>query len=231
MQVRQALEDARMRERNSAAEAECWVGCRKTREGFAERFLAIWHMDPWEGGSLDLRLEKGNLKVDVLRPTQTGEWEWVPFAGWQGYNLATATASARSRSPPRARAAVAAPKAMPKAAAAAPKALAKAVPKAKALPKAAPGAPKPPWPAVVGGILARDRIVRNGITYFHARRIIVAMGLRNWEKHLTEKIPMCKDEFGWVMGNDYLQESGGRSGIPPYWLSSTAALSVYQCHA
>ena len=72
---------------------------------------------------------------------------------------------------------------------------------------------------------------RNGILYYHARRIVGAMGLRSWESHLTERIPVCRDDFGWVLGADYLQEAGGRRGIPPFWLSSTAALSIYQRYA
>ena len=113
------------------------------------------------------------------------------------------------------------------------KAVAKAAPKAKAVAKAVPkaGAPKPPWATVTNGISARDRIQRNGILYYHARRIVGAMGLRSWESHLTERIPMCRDEFGWVLGADYLQEAGGHKGIPPVWLSSTAAFSIYQRYA
>ena len=85
------------------------------------------------------------------------------------------------------------------------KAVAKAAPKAKAVAKAVPkaGAPKPPWATVTNGISARDRIQRNGILYYHARRIVGAMGLRSWESHLTGRIPMCRDEFGWVVGVDY----------------------------
>ena len=115
---------------------------------------------------------------------------------------------------------------MPKA-----KAVAKAVPKAKALPKAAPCVPKPPWATVLNAIPAQDRIERNGIFYYHARRLVAAMGLRSWEHHLTEKVPMCVDEFGWVYGSDYLREAAGHRGVPPYWLSVTAALAVYQRYA
>ena len=70
MQVRDALENARQRDRASAAGSPCWVNCRKTREGFVERFLAIWQIDPWSGGTLEQRLEAGVLKIDVMRATQ-----------------------------------------------------------------------------------------------------------------------------------------------------------------
>ena len=98
----------------------------------------------------------------------------------------------------------------------------------KAMPKAAPGpgAPRVSWPVVINSVGQADRLLRNGTTYFHARRIISAMGLQTWSSHLTEKIPMCRDEFGWVFGTDYLQESAGHRGIPPFWLTQAAALSV-----
>jgi hypothetical protein len=106
MQVGEGLEAARTRERKAAEESACWVNARKSREGFAERFLAIWQADPPStGGTLESRLEEGCLRVDVLRAQPEDLWEWTAFAGWPGYNLASAARSnnsssdARSRSP------------------------------------------------------------------------------------------------------------------------------------
>lgn len=76
-----------------------------------------------------------------------------------------------------------------------------------------------------------DRILRNGTTYFHVRRMISAMGLQKWSSHLTDKTPMRRDVFGWLFGSDYLQESAGHRGIPPFWLNQAAALSVFRKYA
>ena len=90
------------------------------------------------GKPLEQRLEAGVLKIDMMQASQHEGWEWRPFAGWPGFNLAYAplepVAPARSRSP------------HPRAAAAPPPAMAKAAPKAKAVAKTVPkaGAPKPP---------------------------------------------------------------------------------------
>ncbi len=213
-----AMTHARDRERGDAQTSRCWLNARKTRDGYVERFLAIWHMcPPSTGGTLEDRLARGRLRIDVLRAVSAEVWEWAPFAGWAGFNLGNVVApapaaAARSRSPPRAgRAAAAAP---------APKAAPKAAPR--------PGAARPSWQSVVNAVPQKDRLRKsNGITYFHARRIIAAMGLTTWASHLYEKIPKCIEEFSWAKGVDYLQEAGGHRGIPPYWLTPVAARQVY----
>ena len=72
-----------------------------------------------------------------------------------------------------------------------------------------------------------DRLPRNGTRYFHARRVIVAMGLRTWASHLAEKVPALVREFSWEEGVDYIREAGGHRGVPPYWLTPQAARQVY----
>ena len=209
-----AMTDARVRERTAAMTSSCWLHARKTRHGYVERFLTIWHMcPPGSGGTLEERLASGRLRIDVLRAVSAEVWEWAPFAGWAGASLGNdaapvSAAASRSRSPPRVRRAVAvapAPEAAP-----------------------LPGAARPSWHCVLDAVSQGDRLPRsNGVTYFHARRIIAAMGLKTWASHLHEKMPRCIREFGWAKGVDYLQEAAGRRGIPPFWLTPGAARQVY----
>ena len=73
--------------------------------------------------------------------------------------------------------------------------------------------------------------MRNGRNYYHARRIVEAMGLKAWGSHLTERTPSCSDELGWTFGVDYTQEPGLRRGLPPFWLSPAAARQVCDQYA
>jgi len=45
---------------------------------------------------------------------------------------------------------------------------------------------------------------------------------------LMMRMMMCRNELGLVLGIDSLQESAGRPGKPPFWLSPSAAFAVYQ---
>ena len=110
--------------------------------------------------------------------------------------------------------------------AAVPKAMPKAV--AKARPKAAPtpGAQMMLWDVVLAAVPAK-RIVRSGTTFYHARCVVGEMGLKARTAHLAEKIPMLVKTGQVCLGSDVRLEAAGHCGIKPFWLSQTAAKSVY----
>ena len=91
------LADARKRHRTAAEQNVCWAGAPKnhtSKNGFVERFLVLWVCEPQQaGGTLEARLPKGKLRVDVLQyvkdlaESEGFAWNWIPFCGWQGFNL------------------------------------------------------------------------------------------------------------------------------------------------
>ena len=201
---------ARGRERASALASPYWVNCNKGRQGFVGRLLCIWQMPPpHEGGSLEQRMSKGKLRIDLYRAVQDGSWDWVPYMGWQT-PVAPPRDAARSRSPAPLRAAAARAKAEPRAA-----------------PKASPRAPKPSWSHVTNAFPQKYQLRRGGRTYYHARTVIQRMGLQTWCAHLADKIPTCQKEFGWPDGTEFVRDQGGLPGVAPYWLTLSAAKQVY----
>ena len=164
---------------------------------------------------MEFRAANARVRVDCLRPN--GEtWKWHGFAGWQGYNMSSAAAAEPSAHAPSSSLS---------------RSRSLAIPREPPLKAARTKNSRPSWQAVRDKVPDCYRTEHDGAEYFHGQTVVEAMGLTTWVEHLSDKIPIARDEFGWQHGREFIRKSIGRRGQPPYWLSRGAAYQVYQRYA
>ena len=183
--------------------------------GFVERFLVLWVCEPQQaGGTLEARLPKGKLRVDVLQyvkdPAESEglAWNWIPFCGWQGFNLGNDIEASPQPCLQSSSTAASNPTVFQ------------------------PGTSQLPWKDAQKQFGPQDTLILAGTKYFAANRLCFIMARPSFAAHLWGKIPKWTKVFSWE-ATDCFQDSRantpyGQGGPPKYWLSSSAAQQLYE---